>query len=93
MFLKSYLFVLNLTMFITDTEELYTVAFQNIVSKYGKNYTYELKVSLMGSQAHETADTIIKALDLPLSRDEFLDISKKEFAALFPSTEVLPGKS
>ncbi|KAI8437612.1 hypothetical protein MSG28_011876 [Choristoneura fumiferana] len=76
---------------VFDTEELYTVAFQNIVSKFGKNYTYELKVSLMGSQAHETADRIIKALDLPLSRDEFVDISKKEFADLFPTTEVLPG--
>ncbi|KAI8437611.1 hypothetical protein MSG28_011876 [Choristoneura fumiferana] len=76
---------------VNDTEELYTVAFQNIVSKFGKNYTYELKVSLMGSQAHETADRIIKALDLPLSRDEFVDISKKEFADLFPTTEVLPG--
>ncbi|XP_073958959.1 pseudouridine-5'-phosphatase-like isoform X2 [Choristoneura fumiferana] len=88
---KQFAVLLPDNQLLPDTEELYTVAFQNIVSKFGKNYTYELKVSLMGSQAHETADRIIKALDLPLSRDEFVDISKKEFADLFPTTEVLPG--
>ncbi|XP_061728177.1 pseudouridine-5'-phosphatase-like isoform X1 [Cydia pomonella] len=76
---------------ILNTEDLYTVAFQNIVSKFGKKYTYELKISLMGSQMHETADMIIKGLDLPMTRDEFIEASKKEFAALFPDTEVLPG--
>ncbi|CAG9138403.1 unnamed protein product [Plutella xylostella] len=76
---------------ILNTEDLYTVAFQNILSRYGKEYSYELKRSLMGSQSHETADRIIEALNLPMTREEFLEESKKQFELLFPDTKVLPG--
>ncbi|XP_072933360.1 pseudouridine-5'-phosphatase-like [Epargyreus clarus] len=76
---------------ILNTENLYTVAFQNIVSKYGKDYTFELKLKLMGSQTHETANTIVKELDLPMTPEEFIIESKKQFELLFPDTEVLPG--
>lgn len=76
---------------LTDTEELYTTAFQNILSKFGKDYTFELKLKLMGSQSHETAETVIKELDLPMTVEEFLEESNNEFQKLFPDTEVLPG--
>lgn len=75
----------------TDTEDLYTVAFQNILSRFGKFYTFELKQQLMGSKSIETAKTIISELDLPLTVEEFLVESNKEFEKLFPDTEVLPG--
>lgn len=45
----------------------------------------------MGSQSHETADRIIEALNLPMTREEFLEESKKQFELLFPDTKVLPG--
>lgn len=75
----------------TDTEDLYTEAFQNILSQYGKTYTFELKLKLMGSQAQETAKTIVSDLELPISPAEFMAQSKIQFDALFPDTEVMPG--
>lgn len=75
----------------TDTEDLYTEAFQNILSRFGKDYTFQLKQKLMGSQSIETAKTIINELDLPMTVDEFLEESQKEFEKLFPDTLVLPG--
>lgn len=77
---------------LLDTEDLYTEAFQNIVSQYGKNYTFELKQKLMGSQSHETASTIISELGLPLTVEDFIQESEKEFRILFPDTELMPGE-
>ncbi|CAH0760545.1 unnamed protein product [Diatraea saccharalis] len=76
---------------ILNTEDLYTIAFQNITSRYGKEYTYDLKVKLMGSQSHETAETIITHLQLPLTPEEFMKETKSQFQSLFPNTQVLPG--
>ncbi|XP_026332380.1 pseudouridine-5'-phosphatase-like [Hyposmocoma kahamanoa] len=76
---------------ILNTENLYTIAFQNILSRFGKDYTFELKQRLMGLQSLETAKLIIKELDLPMTVEEFLEESNKEFEKLFPDTQVLPG--
>ncbi|KAJ0172222.1 hypothetical protein K1T71_012195 [Dendrolimus kikuchii] len=76
---------------ILNTEHLYTVAFQNILSCYGNVYTFELKQKLMGAQSHETANKIITELELPLTEEEFIQESEKEFQKLFPDTALLPG--
>lgn len=81
----------NHIIYLTDSEDLYTVAFQNILSRFGTDYTFELKQKLMGLQSLETAKTIIKELDLPMTVEEFLEESNKEFEKLFPDTQVLPG--
>lgn len=67
------------------------MAFQNIVSRYGKNYTFDLKLKLMGCQSQETAKMIVKELDLPMTADEFIAESKEQFQALFPDTQLMPG--
>ncbi|XP_045779321.1 pseudouridine-5'-phosphatase-like [Maniola jurtina] len=76
---------------ILNTEDLYTVAFQNIVSRYGKNYTFDLKLTLMGCQSKETAELIISALELPMTPEEFIKESKEQFEVLFPDSELMPG--
>ncbi|XP_053615764.1 pseudouridine-5'-phosphatase-like isoform X1 [Plodia interpunctella] len=76
---------------ILNTEDLYTVAFQNIISQYGKDYTFELKLKLMGLQTNETANMVISSLDLPITPEEFISQTTQEFQKLFPDTEVLPG--
>lgn len=68
------------------------MAFQNIVSRFGKNYTFDLKLKLMGLQSHETAKMIISALQLPMTNEEFMEESKKQFEMLFPDTQLMPGK-
>lgn len=76
---------------ILNTEDLYTTAFQNIVSKYGKDYTWDLKVKLMGLHTRETAEAIIKELELPMTVENFLEESSQQFNNLFPESKVLPG--
>ncbi|XP_034835770.1 pseudouridine-5'-phosphatase-like [Maniola hyperantus] len=76
---------------ILNTEDLYTVAFQNIVSRYGKDYTFDLKLKLMGCQSKETAELIVSALELPMTPEEFIEETKEQFEALFPDSELMPG--
>ncbi|XP_026761472.2 probable pseudouridine-5'-phosphatase [Galleria mellonella] len=76
---------------ILNTEDLYTVAFQNVVSQYGKEYTFELKLKLMGSQSHETAEIVVSNLDLPITPEEFMKQTEKQFELLFPDTKLMPG--
>lgn len=45
----------------------------------------------MGTQAHEAAQMLITALDLPMTVDEFITETKKQFQILFPHTELMPG--
>ncbi|KOB65504.1 2-deoxyglucose-6-phosphate phosphatase [Operophtera brumata] len=72
-------------------KHLYTIVFQKIVSKFGKEYTWELKMRLMGFQALETANIIVEELELPMTADEFIAESTLHMQTLFPDTEVLPG--
>lgn len=78
--------------YFIDTEDLYTEAFQNIVSQYGKEYTFEIKLKLMGRQAAESAAILIDILQLPITVEEFLILSKKQYEVLFEDTKVLPGE-
>ncbi|XP_068619511.1 pseudouridine-5'-phosphatase-like isoform X2 [Battus philenor] len=75
---------------ILDTENLYTIAFQNILSRFGKEFTFDIKLKLMGSQAHECAQILITDLDLPMTVEEFIMETKVQFQMLFPDTGLMP---
>lgn len=45
--------------FISDTERLYTQITQDIVSKYGKNFTWAIKSRQMGKKETEASKIII----------------------------------
>ncbi|XP_030030172.1 pseudouridine-5'-phosphatase isoform X1 [Manduca sexta] len=76
---------------ILNTEDLYTDLFQNYVSRYGKNYTFDLKLKLMGAQPQETAKIIIAELELPVTVEEFLTETGKGYEELFTKSQLMPG--
>ncbi|CAH0402523.1 unnamed protein product [Chilo suppressalis] len=76
---------------ILNTEDLYTIGFQEIASRFGKCFTYDLKVKIMGQQSNELAKSIIDALDLPMTVEEFVSESRVIFEKLFPHCKVMPG--
>ncbi|XP_041983191.1 probable pseudouridine-5'-phosphatase isoform X2 [Aricia agestis] len=79
------------TILMINTEELYTKAFQNILSRYGKEYTFEFKLTLMGLQGHEVAQKVVSKHNLPLTPEEFSSEAKKLFEVYFPETKLMPG--
>lgn len=71
---------------------LYTEAFTRVSAKYSKVFTWELKASILGFQGNECAAKIIKALDLPLTVEEFNKECYEIYQEIFPAVKLMPGE-
>lgn len=78
--------------FPLDTENIYTLATQQIVSQYGKNYTWELKQRVMGYIGRDVAMAIVEALELPITPEEYIQSVQEVLAEMFPKSNLLQGQ-
>ncbi len=78
---------------LLDTETFYTIVQQNILEKYGKKFTWELKAKMMGKKALEAAQVMIDDLELQgqLTAEDFVAMRETELDKLFPTAQLLPG--
>ncbi|KAG8192984.1 hypothetical protein JTE90_028104 [Oedothorax gibbosus] len=76
---------------LLDTENLYTEIYQTIASKYGKTYTWELKVQLMGMVSTDSVKAFIEKLQIPMTEQEFNDTFRQLCNEYFLRAETLPG--
>lgn len=60
-------------------------------AQYGKEFTWEMKASLLGFQGRECAKKIIYELNIPLTENEFMEECNKIYEAVFPSVKLMPG--
>lgn len=76
---------------LINTEDLYTLALNKFCAKFGKEFTIDLKMKMMGRKTEESAKVLIDALQLPCTADEY----KRELRAYqresFVEAKLLPG--
>lgn len=76
---------------LLDTENLYTEVTQSIADPYGKTYTWAIKQTVMGLQREAAAIAIVKALELPITPEEYVEVSTEKINQLMGSCKMMPG--
>jgi pseudouridine-5'-monophosphatase len=76
---------------LLDTEPFYTRATEAVVAPFGKVFDWSVKSQLMGRDALTSAETLVRALDLPISAQEYLDRKEPLLRAMFPEATEIPG--
>ena len=75
-----------------DTEKIYVATNEQLAAKYGKKYTWDVRMKVMGIREQETAKIIVNDLDLPLTYEEYLKEAICLQRSLFQQAEFMPGK-
>ncbi|VDN10866.1 unnamed protein product [Dibothriocephalus latus] len=84
--------IFDLDGLLISTEEIYTEVISELLSKYEKTYTYEVKRKLMGRKALEAAAIMVKEYDLPISPQELTDeLHSKITPETWHKATLLPG--
>lgn len=76
---------------LLDTEPFYTRATEQVVAPFGKVFDWSVKAQLMGRDALTSARTLVGALDLPITAEEYLARKEPLLAEMFPRAPEIPG--
>ena len=76
---------------LLDTESLNERVNGEIVQRYGKTFTAEIKMAIAGTTAINSAQTIIDRLDLPITAREYLTQRNKILYPLYATAKTFPG--
>ena len=76
---------------LLDTEPIYCEVNQIIASRYGKTFTPEIHRMIMGRQALDCAQILVKVLELPLTAEEHLQARNELIFDMLPQAQPMPG--
>lgn len=78
---------------LINTEDLYTIAYETVLKRYNREYTFEVKAKLMGRKPLIAAEILINELNLKdvCTPQSYIDEVSKEYPLLFPTASILPG--
>jgi len=78
---------------LLNTESFYTIVQRDLVKKYGKEHTWELKSKMMGMKALDACRYLVATLDIgdQVTPEEFLVLRETALDAMFPTAQLLPG--
>jgi pseudouridine-5'-monophosphatase len=76
---------------LLDSEPVYTRATQQVIAPFGKVFDWSIKGEMIGRSSLEGARHLIKALELPLSPEEYLRRRRPLLEAMFPDVTEVRG--
>ena len=75
---------------LLDTEIIYTKVTQQIVARFGKTFDWSIKANMIGRLAEDSSRYLVKALDLPLTSEQYMVEREELLEQLFPDCQPLP---
>ena len=76
---------------LLNTEPIYCRVNEIIARRYGKTFTTEIHRKIMGRQAVDCAQILVKELDLPLTPEEHLQARNELIFDMLPDAQPMPG--
>jgi len=77
---------------LIDSEKIYTIVTNEILSKYGKEMTWDIKAGCMGKPANDAANFLLSFFpDIPLDVNTYLEQRGRMQDTLWPTVPLLPG--
>lgn len=75
----------------TDTENIYDKVIGDILRSYGKEYTPDVWIKVLGTSEVDTSKILVKELQLPITPEEFRKQCKPRCLELFTNVKFMPG--
>ncbi|MGF1482183.1 MAG: HAD-IA family hydrolase [Cyanophyceae cyanobacterium] len=76
---------------LLDTETINAQVNQQIIQRYGKSFTVDIKANIAGRSTFDSARIIVDRLALPLTPQAYLEQRKALIYHLYAQAEPLPG--
>ncbi|CAO1372214.1 unnamed protein product [Diamesa tonsa] len=76
---------------LLDTEVLHKKATQNILDNYGKEFSWDVKVTLMGLQRENFSKKIVEIYELPMTWQEYSELVQIQIDLLMEDCQLCPG--
>ena len=76
---------------LLDTEPIYCRVNELIAARYGKTFTRDLHRMIMGRQAMDCAEILVRELDLPLTAAAHLEARNELILDMLPGAVPMPG--
>ncbi|XP_063909557.1 pseudouridine-5'-phosphatase-like [Zophobas morio] len=83
--------IFDLDGLIIESESIYATVIGEIAAKFGKEYTRDIRLKIMGTPEPVTASTAIKELQLPYTVDQFLEEYLTKAKELLQHPKLMPG--
>nr|CAD7456573.1 unnamed protein product [Timema tahoe] len=74
-----------------DSEGAYGLMFEEIAANYGKVFSWDLKLKIMGTTEMDSARLMVQELDLPISAEEFTEAVRKIHHSFLSKCSLMPG--
>ncbi|XP_065210519.1 probable pseudouridine-5'-phosphatase [Planococcus citri] len=76
---------------LLNTEKIYFDTFKKVLSRYGKTYTEDMRVKVMGTVPRDTYSIFIKEYELPVELDNFYKEISSELIQVMDKADLMPG--
>lgn len=76
---------------LLDTEPIYTEVTNAVTMRYGKVFDWTVKANMIGRPAMDSAEYVVKALDLPILPEEYLTQRKVALEQRLASAPAMAG--